>query len=744
MKKFTLLLTLLVLAICANAETVTDVLTTDDLAATGSSYKNFSDFKFTSEAKYLGCTSKNVGIQLNTGKKTVNNVDYYVGIATSQSGGLVKKVLVEWNTTKTTSPRTLNVYGSNEPFDNTKNYTSGSTLVGQITYDTTNGITTELSISDDYAYVALVSKKNSLVLDKISIEWEAAAATQCANPTFSPASGTIWGQQDEKIEIALNCTTDGAEIKYSEYDKGTDISTIPDENFKVYNSDSKVELNCPGTYNIAAFATKDGLDNSEKVKGTWELKNYVTVSDIADFITKGEANKDDDYYQFGDLYVTASKGKYTYVRDNKGNYLLIYGSLTYNDGTTFSNGQIIPGVAGKYEKYNGANELTNPRILNEVSKSDINTEYTKPLLKSIANITDNDVCQYVRINGVKINSTDKTIEVGESSLAYYLGRFNTALPYNLNGEYDAIGIVELYNGNPQLAITEFVDNSPKELFINGTQIAKKAPYTYEGDVELAHGNTLTVTDGSIVASSTEASIAYALENNYSQLGTEANLVQGGTGRVFWTGKYTATIDLAAKTVKLASSDAYPAKLRVVTNFEDGNTDWTYTNTEYCAVNNEGVYVFTNVPFVTPGKFIISADYTSTDESTVNDWALGSADAVNNVLESGGSVNLIAWGAESPIQIKTREDGYLMATYDLTVDLNNHTITSTIVTGIEEIEADGAEIAVGEGSIGVAGGKATIYNAAGQTVATANNAEVAVPAGLYIVKVNGKATKVIVK
>ena len=80
----------------------------------------------------------------------------------------------------------------------------------------------------------------------------------------------------------------------------------------------------------------------------------------------------------------------------------------------------------------------------------------------------------------------------------------------------------------------------------------------------------------------------------------------------------------------------------------------------------------------------------------------------------------------------------------TVDLNNHTITSTIVTGIEEIEADGAEIAVGEGSIGVAGGKATIYNAAGQTVATANNAEVAVPAGLYIVKVNGKATKVIVK
>lgn len=741
MKKFTLLLTLLVFAICANAETVTDVITIDDLPTSGTSYTPFSDKQFTSNATYEGCVSKNYnGIQLNTGSTTSNSVAYYRGIATSQSGGLVKKVTVEWNSS-TASGRTLNVYASNDPFSNTVSYSTNSKLVGKIV----NGTSTELSISDNYAYIALVSSSKALVLDKVTIEWEAAAATQCANPTFSPASGTIWGQQNEKIEIALNCTTDGAEIKYYEYDNGTDISTIPDENFKVYNSDSKVELNCPGTYKIDAFATKDGLDNSEKVYGTWELKNYVTVSDIADFITKVEDNPN-DYYQFGDLYVTASNGKYTYVRDNNGNDLLIYGSLTYNDGKTFSNGQIIPGVAGTYAKYNGANELTNPRILNEVSKSDINTEYTKPLLKSIKDISTNDICQYVRINGVKINSTstNKTIEVGEESLAYYLGRFNTALPTNLDCEYDAIGIVELYNGKPQLAITEFVDNSPEQLFINGTQIAKKAPYTYEGDVELAHGNTLTVTDGSIVASSTEASIAYALENNYSQLGTEANLVQSGTGRVFWTGKYTATIDLAAKTVKLESSDAYPAKLRVVTNFEDGNSNWTYTNTEYCAVNNEGVYVFTNVPFVTPGKFIISADNTSTDESTVNDWALGSADADNNVLESGGSVNLIAWGAESPIQIKTREDGYLMATYDLTVNLNDHTITSTIVTGIEEIESDGAEIAVGEGSIGVAGGNATIYNAAGQTVATANNAEVAVPAGLYIVKVNGKATKVIVK
>ena len=107
-----------------------------------------------------------------------------------------------------------------------------------------------------------------------------------------------------------------------------------------------------------------------------------------------------------------------------------------------------------------------------------------------------------------------------------------------------------------------------------------------------------------------------------------------------------------------------------------------------------------------------------------------------------------WGAANiesrPIQIKTEESGYVQANYSLIVDLTELTITSKLLTGIEDIEADGAEVAVGEGKISVAGGKATIYNAAGQTIATAHDSQVAVPAGLYIVKVNGKATKVIVK
>lgn len=88
---------MLLCAVCANAAIVTDVITIDDLPTSGTSYTPFSDKQFTSNATYEGCVSKNYnGIQLNTGTTTSNNsVAYYRGIATSQSGGLVKKVTVE-------------------------------------------------------------------------------------------------------------------------------------------------------------------------------------------------------------------------------------------------------------------------------------------------------------------------------------------------------------------------------------------------------------------------------------------------------------------------------------------------------------------------------------------------------------------------------------------------------------------------------------------------------------------------
>lgn len=746
MKKFTLLFTMMLCAICASAAIVTDVITATDLAATGITYTPFSNVTKSSKAVYLGCTAKNSNgsIQINTGSKD----SYYYGIATSTSGGLVRKVTIDWDTS-TTDGRTLNVIGSNTPFSNIgKTYLSQGTKIGTIVY----GTSTELTITDEYKYIALASNKSAMYLTSISIEWEEQTVTKCATPIIDMPV-IDYGRSDvDKRNVIITCATEGATIHYATYNFADNPNgELTDADYKVYDPTNPPALACSGTYGIKTYATLEGLENSDIAEWTFVYNQYGSANDLDDFKTQGIETVQEGYYHllYCPVYVLAQKGKYLYVRDDNNNALLIFATL----GLTLTNGQAFPSktFAGQSIRYNGTFEMTEPRVLEDVLDTTV-PDKTLPFEKTIADLSVKETrgdteyfkeqSQYVIIKGVKIDSSNKTLVVGENSLPYYLGRFSTSLPENLEDFYDAVGIVEIYNGNVQLAVTEFKDLSPEQVYVNGEAATKTAPYTYTYTAQLSHGATISVSESTTTTRS--ATTVYGLADDYAQLNTTANLVENGTGKLFWGGNYTTTINTADKTISLQSEDAYPAKLRVITNFEPGNENWTYSNTEYLADNNNGVYEFADVPFVTPGKFIITADASSTTKAEIDDLALGAADATNNVLATGGTVVLKAWGAESPIQIKTEADGYVQANYKLTVDLNNFNITSSMLTGINEIEAEGAEIEVGEGNISVAGGKATIYNAAGQTIATANNSQVAVPAGLYIVKVNGKATKVIVK
>ena len=754
MKKITLLFTMLLCAICASAATVTDVITADDLAATETTYVNFSNVTKSSGAVYLGCTAKKSSgaIQMTDGAK--NN--YYAGIATSVSGGFVRKITIDWES-GTTSGRTLNVIGSHNPFTNTgKTYLNQGTKLGTIVC----GTSTELSITEDYEYIALASSKSAMYINSITIEWEVPDPTKCAAPKFIPETGsTIWCQQDEDSEVALNCATEGAEIYYYVYGDDTDIATIPDYYYTHYDSESKVRIN-QNANKIAAFAKCGTLDNSEKVYGSWTIKNYVQVYNIEEFLTKGAENQN-DYYQFGatSLYVTAQStdGKYTYVRDYTGNALLVYGELTYNGTalTSLTNGQTIANIAGNYADYNGTKELTNPKVLKEVSDGDKDTDYTKPIIKSIADITANDVCQYVRINGATLSSPSSnkgTITVGDNTLNYYAGRFNPTLPEDLTKQYAVDGIIELYKNEVQLCITS-VSELPNELTAQAgyetttTLTKQEGSAVYTGTMAIGMNEAFSITDA-------DGNTFYLADDNYHKLGKACQLTTNTDfiPRFFWSGDYTVTYNAADNTVVFDSDNAYPAQLRVIRTYK-GEEAFDCTNKAYIADKKDGtkgIYEFADVEFYTPGKFYITAEAKSTYGDEVEKWAIGAADVENgnNVLATDGTVNLYPWGAANiesrPIQIKTEESGYVQANYSLIVDLTELTITSKLLTGIEDIEADGAEVAVGEGKISVAGGKATIYNAAGQTIATAHDSQVAVPAGLYIVKVNGKATKVIVK
>ena len=88
-------------------------------------------------------------------------------------------------------------------------------------------------------------------------------------------------------------------------------------------------------------------------------------------------------------------------------------------------------------------------------------------------------------------------------------------------------------------------------------------------------------------------------------------------------------------------------------------------------------------------------------------------------------------------------------YKLTVDLNTKTVKAVYLTssGVEQVGAEAAGVIAADGQIRIVGDAATVsvYNAVGQAVAI-NSAErtFAVARGMYVVVVDGKATKVVVR
>ena len=152
----------------AYADEVTDELTQAVTEISGTSYKDFSGKKVTSDAVYAGqCAGDKGSIQLRS-----NNSNS--GVVTTASGGKLKKIVVEWNA-DTADGRTLNVYGSNTPYSAaTELYGSGAgTQLGTIV----KGTSTELTVTGDYKYVGFRSNSGAMYLAKVSITWEADAST---------------------------------------------------------------------------------------------------------------------------------------------------------------------------------------------------------------------------------------------------------------------------------------------------------------------------------------------------------------------------------------------------------------------------------------------------------------------------------------------------------------------------------------------------------------------------------------
>lgn len=149
------------------AADVSDVLTAGMFKATGTTYTSFSDVKATSSAVYAGNTAKST-----SGAIQIRTTNSNSGIVTTTSGGKVKSVTIEFNSS-TDNARVVDVYGKNSAYsaatDLYNNASGQGTKLGSIKKSEDNHT---LTITDDYTYLALRSYNGAIYIDKITIVWD--------------------------------------------------------------------------------------------------------------------------------------------------------------------------------------------------------------------------------------------------------------------------------------------------------------------------------------------------------------------------------------------------------------------------------------------------------------------------------------------------------------------------------------------------------------------------------------------
>lgn len=200
----------------------------------------------------------------------------------------------------------------------------------------------------------------------------------------------------------------------------------------------------------------------------------------------------------------------------------------------------------------------------------------------------------------------------------------------------------------------------------------------------------------------------------------------------------------------------PTKLYVIgtSNKAEGH-HWASNDDSYMAESDPetpGVFTFNPIDLKVEGKAV--------GEEAEEDFAYFAF--VAEVNDSWDVVNSRRWCPDHKDAELTNNtdftdfgrytDGAFMiknGAYKLTVDLNTKTVKAVYLTssGVEQVGVEAAGVIAADGQIRIVGDAATVsvYNAAGQAVAI-NLAErtFAVARGMYVVVVDGKATKVIVR
>ena len=619
----------------------------------------------------------------------------------------------------------------------------------------------------------------------VQLYYLAPAAVECAAPTFSVEGGTHYGFNAETKEVTLSCSTEGATIKYA----------INDGELLTY--DAPITITCPSTTKISAYAMmEDGsLADSQLIEKTYNYVTYPTVANIAEFKTQGAADANKPYMFTCPLTVTYQNGKRLYLRDAAGDAILVFGTIN----KTYEAGAQLPAntVVGTYTTYNQMAEIV--PVAGIAWPESNATADASPIEMTIAQlnaVTEAEqwstlASKLVVIKGAKVSADGATITVGEESFTPAIAyRFEPELT-NANCVYDIVGIIETHkNGNAvdgiQFCQTAYLDNhSPEKMYMigyiqsigqdwhatQGVEMAKEAAGRYSANVNLTFNDWFAVTSH-IAEYDDEGGWAWVNGDRYAytsgvfgKVATDYVMTQGDVKtQVFWAGNFKVTVDYYAKTISFVPaavnadgtpdySTVFPEKLRIVGEIADGEWAAESIVENHLATRGEDgyTYTFNELQFVKTGKFRLTTawDATNWDGSySVNGRALKAATDAEPRINFNTVANILPFTSNDLVADVAKYGGFDFdfANLQLIVNLKDMTVTGTMSSGVSQIKVGSATVTATNGTIRVDGGNTTsIYNIAGQAIALGSQAkEFSVARGMYIVNVDGKATKVVVR
>lgn len=324
------------------------------------------------------------------------------------------------------------------------------------------------------------------------------------------------------------------------------------------------------------------------------------------------------------------------------------------------------------------------------------------------------------------------------------------------------------------------DNTPAKMFVlgetsgkgwdptQGIELTKTAPGVYTGSVTFDKVGCYIAFTEDLAANNDQGGwdyvngIRYSTNDGaaYRTMGSAlAVSKQNASFRIDRKGTFTVTLDLNAGTVKFEGEAYTPAALRIVGAVSTIKTldpweleahDWDPKSNLLVATKaaDAATYDFTGIVFNNEAnQEFCFADGTATAWDTSDGTPSVNAFRYGHDAIDGEKVLLGSKGDTKELQgTQTCFCAVYGAQYAFHVDLDALTVTAEGYSGIQNNLIKAANVAVGQGAIYVLEGNNTsIYNTMGQTVVANSTAKTFnVSAGLYIVNVDGKTTKVLVR